>query len=75
MIWFLRRGVVVNQGEILVEDVGDGHAEIKIKNYAEQHHLKIVTIGATRPICGDCESELEPTGTTFATELKSEKGK
>ncbi|MBX9725180.1 MAG: hypothetical protein K2X81_27500 [Candidatus Obscuribacterales bacterium] len=72
----LRRGVTLNEGETLVEGAGDGHAEIKIKNYIEDKKLKLVTIGATRPICEDnCEPQLKPMGTTFATPLKSETGK
>ena len=70
----LRRGVSLNQGETLVEGAGEGHAEIKIQKYADQRKLNFVSIGATRPICEDiCEPALKPTGTSFATPLKSEK--
>ena len=68
----LRKGVELGEGETLVQGVEDGHAEIKMKEFAEQRSLRLITIGATRPICDDvCEPALKTTGTTFSTELKS----
>lgn len=72
----LRKGVETNNGETLVDGVDEDHAEMKIKQYAEQRELKLISIGATRPICDDpCQKALDETGTSYATELKSAKGK
>ena len=50
---YLRPGVVLRRGEILVP--GSGHAEVNIVNYANQHNLELLEIGATRPVCVPCQ--------------------
>ncbi len=68
---YLRKGVELKPWENFVTgETGD--AEMRIKQFAENHGLKLIGMGATRPICEACESCLRPLGVKFATILKSE---
>jgi hypothetical protein len=49
---YLRRGVTLRPGEILVQ--GTGHAEMDIVNHARAMNLYLKLLGATRPVCQDC---------------------
>ena len=65
---YLRPGVSLQEGEKIV--VGTGHAEADIVNYANANGLKVVDIGATRPVCVSCQNVIEPTGANVSTPLK-----
>ncbi|WP_237881713.1 two-partner secretion domain-containing protein [Pseudomonas sp. PGPR40] len=65
---YLRQGVSLQEGEKVV--VGTGHAEADIVNYANTNGLKVVDIGATRPVCASCQNVIEPTGANVSTPLK-----
>jgi filamentous hemagglutinin len=65
---YLRPGVTLQPGETVV--VGTGHAEADIVSYANANGLKIIDIGATRPICASCQNVIGPTGVNTATPLK-----
>jgi hypothetical protein len=65
---YLRPGVTLNPGEILIQ--GFGHAETDIVNFARQNGLNLLEIGATRPICRSCASLIEKVGATPVTRLK-----
>jgi hypothetical protein len=65
---YLRPGVELNDDEILVP--GTGHAEADIVSYASENGLKVVDIGATRPVCSACADAIAPTGANISTPLK-----
>lgn len=65
---YLRPGVGLQECEKIV--VGTGHAEANIVSYANANGLKVVDIGATRPVCASCQSVIEPTGANVSTLLK-----
>lgn len=65
---YLRPGVTSNPGEIVV--AGTGHAEADIIAYANANGLKIIDIGATRPVCPSCQNVIAPTGANVTTPLK-----
>jgi RHS repeat-associated protein len=65
---YLRPGVTLNPGEILAP--GLGHAEADIVNFAQQNGLKLLEVGATRPICPSCASLIEGAGATAVTPWK-----
>jgi filamentous hemagglutinin len=65
---YLRPGVTLQPGETVV--VGTGHAEADIVSYANANGLKVIDIGATRPICPSCQNVIGPTGANTATPLK-----
>ncbi|WP_269245861.1 hemagglutinin repeat-containing protein [Rhizobium sp. AG207R] len=66
---YLRPGVSLKDGETLISGPRGSHAEADIVRYAQQNGLKIVDIGATRPVCAGCQSVI-PGGTTISTPLK-----
>jgi large repetitive protein len=65
---YLRPGVTLHPGETMVH--GTGHAEDDIVNYAKAHGLRIIGIGATRPVCAACQDAIAPTGANIETPLK-----
>jgi filamentous hemagglutinin len=65
---YLRPGVTLAPGETMV--AGTGHAEADIINYANANGLKVIDIGATRPICPACQGVINPTGANISTPLK-----
>ena len=65
---YLRPGVTLQSGEQVV--AGTGHAEADIVAYAQANGLRIVDIGATRPVCASCQSAIAPTGANVSTPLK-----
>jgi hypothetical protein len=65
---YLRPGVTLNPGEILVS--GSGHAEADIVHFARQNGLNLIQIGATRPICPACASLIKEAGPKPVTPLK-----
>ncbi|GAJ96495.1 hypothetical protein RRH01S_22_01050, partial [Rhizobium rhizogenes NBRC 13257] len=66
---YLRPGVSLKDGETLISGPRGSHAEADIVRYAQQNGLKIVDIGATRPVCAGCQGVI-PGGTTISTPLK-----
>ena len=66
---YLRPGVNLNDGEILVRGPRGSHAEADIVRYAEENGLTVVDIGATRPVCSNCQSVI-PDDTNITTPLK-----
>jgi RHS repeat-associated protein len=67
---YLRPDVIatLKPGEIVVR--GLGHAEEDIVFYAQQNGLKLLEVGATRPICGWCAFLIQLAGATPVTPLK-----
>ena len=65
---YLRPGVVLQPGQVLAP--GLGHAEIDILNYANRNGLRLLEIGATRPICAACIGPLQESGALLVTPLK-----
>lgn len=65
---YLRPGVTLNPGEVVVP--GTGHAEADIVNWAAQNGYTVETIGAGRPICPSCASALSGANAVPATPLK-----
>ncbi|MFY8044512.1 MAG: hypothetical protein ACOVOD_16460, partial [Rhodoferax sp.] len=66
---YLRPGVTLQPGEVVI--AGTGHAEADIVSFANANGLKVIDIGATRPVCAGCQKIIEPTGANIATPLKS----
>ncbi|MCP8463129.1 hypothetical protein NK553_04130 [Pseudomonas sp. ZM23] len=64
---YLRPGVILQSGEKVI--AGTGHAEADIVKYANSNGLKVIDIGATRPVCASCQNILEPTGAHVSTPL------
>jgi filamentous hemagglutinin len=64
---YLRPGVALNAGEILV--AGSGH-EADIVNSARQSGVNLLEVGATRPICPACVSLIERAGAKPVTPWK-----
>lgn len=65
---YLRPGVTLAPGETLAP--GIGHAEADIVNYAQQNGLRLLEVGATRPICSTCAAMIEGAGARAVTPLK-----
>lgn len=65
---YLRAGVVLEAGDVLVS--GSGHAEQDIVEHCVTNGLKLVDIGATRPICPACAAFIRSTGAHVSTPLK-----
>jgi len=65
---YLRPGTSLAPGETLA--LGVGHAEANIVNYALKHGLRLMEVGATRPICPACASLIEGAGAHSVTSLK-----
>ena len=53
-----------------IEVKGLGHAEQTILNYAKEHDQQVITIGASRPICLNCEKAIREAGATPIGTLK-----
>lgn len=66
---YLRPGVTLQPGETVI--AGTGHAEADIVSYANANGLKVIDIGATRPVCASCQNVIGPTGANVTTPLKS----
>jgi filamentous hemagglutinin len=66
---YLRPGVELRPGERVV--AGSGHAEADIVSHATANELKIISIGATRPVCPECQQAILPTRAEIVTPLKS----
>jgi filamentous hemagglutinin len=49
---------------------GVAHAEADIVNYAQQQGLRLLEVGATRPICPSCAASIEGAGARPVTPLK-----
>ncbi|TCK95588.1 filamentous hemagglutinin N-terminal domain-containing protein [Paraburkholderia sp. BL9I2N2] len=65
---YLRPGVTLNPGEVVIP--GTGHAEADIVNWAAQNGYTVQTIGAGRPICPSCASAIGGANAVPATPLK-----
>jgi filamentous hemagglutinin len=65
---YLRPGVTLKPGERVIP--GTGHAEADIISYAKANNLKVVDIGATRPVCPGCQDVIGPSGANISTPLK-----
>ncbi|QHS63724.1 RHS repeat-associated core domain-containing protein [Chitinophaga agri] len=50
---------------------GKGHAEVTAINFAEGKGLKVESVAASRPICGNCEDFIKKKGVRPASDLKS----
>jgi RHS repeat-associated protein len=65
---YLRPGVTLAPGEMLAS--GLGHAEADIVKYAQQNGLRLLEVGATRPICPACAAAIAGAGARAVTPLK-----
>ena len=65
---YLRPGVTLAPGETIAP--GLGHAEADIVNFAQQNGLRLLEVGATRPICPNCATLIERAGAQPVTPLK-----
>jgi hypothetical protein len=65
---YLRPGVTLKPGEVKV--LGDSHAEQNIVSYIIASNLKLINIGATRPVCSACVRVIKPTKARIVTPLK-----
>jgi len=65
---YLRPGVLLNPGETLAP--GFGHAEANVVNFAQQNGLRLLEVGATRPICSSCAALIEGAGARPVTPVK-----
>ena len=68
---YLRPGVTLKEGEHMV--TGTGHAEADIIKYANENNLKVIDIGATRPVCPACHNVIKPTDANISTPIKEVK--
>ena len=66
---YLRPGVTLKPGEILVP--GSGHAEMDIVYFAQQNSWTLFEVGATRRICPWCAAGIEGLGARPVTPLKA----
>jgi filamentous hemagglutinin len=62
------RPVVKSMGAQVVG--GTGHAEANIIAYAQANNLRVIAIGATRPVCVPCQDVINPTGANISTPLR-----
>jgi len=62
---YLRPGVTLKPGEVLVR--GTGHAEADIVSFAQASGYRVISIGATRPVCASCQNAISTTPATTAT--------
>jgi len=65
---YIRPGVTINPGEVVV--TGSGHAEANIVAHAQQQGMQVVEIGATRPICSNCANIIAKSGAISVTPFK-----
>jgi len=66
---YLRPGVTLAPGETLAP--GLGPAEADVVNFAQQNGLRLLEVGATRPICPNCATLIERAGAQPVTPLKA----
>jgi filamentous hemagglutinin len=66
---YLRSGVSLDPGDVLV--AGLGHAERDAVEYCQRLSLRLLAIGATRPICPECADVIRLMGAEIATPLKA----
>jgi len=62
------RPVVESMGAQVVG--GTGHAEANIIAHAQANNLRVIDIGATRPVCVPCQDVINPTGANISTPLR-----
>lgn len=67
---YLRPGVTLAPGETLAP--GPGHAEMGIVDQTQQNGLRLLEVGATRPICPDCARAIDGAGARTVTPRKQE---
>jgi hypothetical protein len=65
---YLRPGVTLAPGETLAP--GLRHAEADIVDFARQDGLRLIEVGATRPICPECAGLIKGAGAQPVTLLK-----
>jgi RHS repeat-associated protein len=65
---YLRPGVTLAPGETIAP--GSGHAEADIVNHAQKNGMRLLEVGATRPICSRCASAIAGAGAKPVTPLK-----
>lgn len=69
----IKRGLLSH--EIVAKSKPGNHAEENILDTAAEKNLKIVNIGASRPICLDCEEKIKALGIETETEFSGKKSK
>lgn len=69
----IKRGLLAH--EIVAKSKPGNHAEENILNTAAEKNLKIVNIGASRPICLDCEEKIKTLAIETNTEFSGKKSK
>ena len=66
---YIRRGVRINPQETVVS--GTGHAEQNVVSHAQAQGLRLIEVGATRPICPTCSNMIESVGARTVTPRKN----
>ena len=69
----IKRGLLPH--EIVAKSKPGNHAEENILDAAAEKNLKIVNIGASRPICLDCEEKISSLGIETETAFSGKKSK
>mgnify|MGYP006290968907 CR=1 FL=1 len=65
----------MNEDEIVAKPNYDKHAEEDIIQEAEKRKVKVTNIGASRPICIDCEKLIKENNITSHTTFSGKKSK
>jgi len=63
------------ENEILAKSRTGNHAEENVIDEADERNLKITEIGASRPICLDCEIKIKEKGIEAKTEFSGKQSK
>jgi hypothetical protein len=63
-----RGSLDLSSGEIRAS--GSGHAEMTVMNYCRNNNLTLVSIAASRPVCGNCQTTLDQNGVEIVSERK-----
>jgi len=69
----IRKGL--HEHEIIAKSRAGNHAEENVVDEAENRNLTLVEIGASRPICLDCEEKIKAKGIDARTEFSGKTSK
>lgn len=65
----------LNENEILAKSKSGNHAEENVVAEAEERNLNLTEVGASRPICLDCEELLKSQEITLKTKTSGKKSR
>ena len=74
---YLRKEIreAMNEDEIVAPSVEGKHAEQNVMAEAEQQQLTVTDIGASRPVCADCEAVIKAKGIRSWSPFSGKKSK